>query len=241
MVGELHISGDVTTNDSGWSGSAKFVLDGSGDQTITTDGSGELHDVTIDKTSGKVTLQNDLQVSGDFTVSNGEFDQNGQLLEFQGSNTTIDAAGVAFGDVTFNVSGTTTITHDMAVEDVTILSASRIDGGELHISGDVTTNDSGWSGSAVFVLDGTGNQTITTDGSGELHDVVIEKSSGTVNLRNDLQVSGNFDFQSGHIEQNGHNLEFQGTNTVIADWECNIDECHLQYIGDNHHCKSGSD
>ncbi len=84
------------------------------DQAIS--GGGELCDLTIDKASGTVSLSDNLIVNGDFTHLSGQFDANGQSVEFEGYNTTIDADSIVFGDVILNTSGTTTVDVDMYID-----------------------------------------------------------------------------------------------------------------------------
>ena len=212
----INVSGDVTTNDSHWWGSAKIVLNGTGQQTITTDGSGELHDVTIDKVSGQVVLGNDLDISGNLVVSSGTLSGEGHTVRFEGWDTTIDAGNSTFGNVTFNVGGTTSLVGPLDVNgSLRIDSATFLNGGPIQVAGDIETNDEWWQGSAKVVLDGTGDQTITTDGSGELHDVTIDKASGQVTLGNDLEVSGDLIVLNGSLSAGSHGLIIQGSNTLI--------------------------
>ena len=216
--GDIHVAGNVTTLDYSVGGDATIVLDGSGDQTIAANGgSGELHDLTINKTSGTVTFTDHIEISGDFTHTTGTVDTSSATIEFQGTNTNIDAASIDFSNVVIQTGGTTNFVGGLNVEgDLTIESASSLSGGDIHVAGNVTTLDYSVGGDATIVLDGSGDQTIGANGgSGELHDLTINKTSGTVTFTDHIEISGDFTHTTGTVDTSSATIEFQGTNTNI--------------------------
>ncbi|MFI4892488.1 MAG: cadherin domain-containing protein, partial [Phycisphaerales bacterium JB058] len=212
--GEISVTGDVTTTDTSYHGSAVIVLSGDGAQTISTgDGTGELHNVSIENASGEVTIEGDLQISGNYTDNGNTVDATGATVELQG-NASVTGSGTSFGDVDLN-GGYFEISEMHVDGDLTIENAARINGGEISVTGNVTTTDTSYHGSAVIVLSGDGAQTISPgDGTGELHNVSIENTSGQVTIEGDLQISGNYTDNGNTVDATGANVELQGNANV---------------------------
>jgi len=220
--GELHLSGDLTTTDTNFTGSATIVLDGTGDQTVGANGgTGEIHHLEIDKPGGTVTLEDTLQLSGNLTITAGEVDTSNATIDVQGYNQRLSTGDTTFGDMTFNAAGTTTIVGTLDVDgDLEITRLSRLDGGELHLSGDLTTTDTNFTGSATIVLDGTGDQTVGANGgTGEIHHLEIDKPGGTVTLEDALQLSGNLTITSGEVNASDADIDVQGYNQRLSTGE----------------------
>ncbi|RNC81702.1 MAG: hypothetical protein ED559_07920 [Phycisphaera sp.] len=212
--GEISVSGDVTTSDTSYHGSATIVLDGDGAQTISTGGgAGELHHVSIENTSGEVSIEGELQISGSYADNGNTVDATDADVELQG-NSSVSGSGTTFGDVTIN-GGYMDITEMDVDGDLTIESVARINGGEISVSGDVTTSDTSYHGSATIVLDGDGAQTISTGGgAGELHHVSIENTSGEVSIEGELQISGSYSDNGNTVDATDADVEIQGNATV---------------------------
>ncbi|MEQ8667521.1 MAG: cadherin domain-containing protein, partial [Pirellulales bacterium] len=191
MDGEIHVGGDVTTLDNSFGGSGTVVLDGSGDQTISAGGgTGEISRLSIEKTSGTVTFTDEIEISGSYEDNGSVVDATGAKIEFQG-NPNVSAHGTTFGDLEINAS-TVTVDGTLNVDgDLTITSLYRLQSGEIHVAGDITTLDASIGGNGTFVLDGTGDQTISAGGGvGELNHLSIEKAGGTVTLMDEIEISG---------------------------------------------------
>ena len=210
--GDIEVAGDITTTDTSVYGSATFVLDGEGDQTISANGGeGELNSVKIDKATGTTTIADTLWISGDFTHVEGDVDATG-TVEFKGNGVTIDAPGMEFNDVvldggTFNFSGNLDVEGDLEID-----KAYYLNGGEIHVAGNVSSSDSGVYGSTSIVLDGEGAQSISgsdlPDG-----DVVVDKLSGAVSLGDDLAINANgqdFKVVAGTLDIGEFTLEAAG-------------------------------
>ena len=212
------MAGNVTTLDYSVGGDATIILDGSGDQTIGANGgSGELHDLTINKTSGTVTFTDHIEISGDFTHTTGTVDTSSATIEFQGTNTNIDAASIDFSNVVIQTGGTTNFVGGLNVEgDLTIESASTLSGGDIHVAGDLTSLDYSVNADVQIILDGSGDQTIGANGGlGEVHDLTINKTSGTVTFADHIQISGDLTHTAGTVDTATSTIEFQGSDTSI--------------------------
>jgi len=214
--GTISVSGDVTTTDVSYSGTAVISLAGDGPQTISTGaGAGELCNVSIANTSGEVTIEGALQISGTYADNGNTVDATGATVELQG-NASVSGAGTAFGDVTFN-GGYFTVPEMHVGGSLTLTSAASINGGSIFVEGDVTTTDTSYSGSAVIVLSGDGPQTISTGGgSGELNRVSITNSSGEVTIEGPLQISGSYSDGGNSVDATGASVELQGNASLTG-------------------------
>ncbi|MBK9306290.1 MAG: DUF4347 domain-containing protein [Nitrospira sp.] len=215
--GTLSVTGDVTTTDTSYTGSAVIVLAGDGPQTISTGGrTGELCHLSIANSSGQVTIEGALQLSGHYTDNGNTVDATGATVELQ-ANARITAAATRFGDVTLN-GGYLEIDGDVQIKgDLTITRATRINGGTLSVTGDVTTTDTSYTGSAVIVLAGDGPQTISTGGrTGELCHLSIANSSGQVTIEGALQLSGHYTDNGNTVDATGATVELQANARITA-------------------------
>ncbi|QEG36337.1 cadherin domain-containing protein [Bythopirellula goksoeyrii] len=215
--GGIHVAGDITTLDASIGGSGTFVLDGTGDQTISAGGGvGELNHLSIEKPSGTVTLIDEIEISGSYKDNGTNVDATGAKVELQG-NPNIAASGTTFGDLELNAS-TVTIDGTLDVDgDLTITSLYRLQSGGIHVAGDITTLDASIGGSGTFVLDGTGDQTISAGGGvGELNHLSIEKPSGTVTLIDEIEISGSYKDNGTNVDATGAKVELQGNPTISA-------------------------
>ena len=64
-------------------------------------------------------------------------------------------------------------------------------GGTLNVAGNVTVNDTSYSGSSAIRLDGTGAQIVTGVSGYQLLNLQIDKASGTTTLDDMMVIGGN--------------------------------------------------
>ena len=77
--------------------------------------------------------------------------------------------------------------------DLTIERADYLDGAVITVAGDVHSLDGGVYGTASVTLDGTGDQTISANGgSGELHDLTIDKAGGSAIFTDSMRSAERF-------------------------------------------------
>ncbi len=101
--------------------------------------------------------------------------------------------------------------------DLTITSLYRLESGDVHVSGNVTTVDTSIGGSGTIVLDGTGTQTISANGGvGELRHLAIDKPSGDVTLVDQIQISGSYADNGNTVDATGATVEIQENATIDA-------------------------
>ncbi|QDT04437.1 Pentaxin family protein [Rubripirellula lacrimiformis] len=218
---DIHLAGNVLTADDTWSGTSQLVLDGNGNQEISTGGgTGELGNLVINKASGTVQLIDDLELGGSFTHTSGDFDTNGHTVEFQGHNTTIDAGSATFGDVILNstVSGTRGIVGDLNVDgDLTFQNAGTLNGGQILVAGDMVFNDATYTGTTVIVADGTGDQTISAGVAGsKVEQLTINKASGTFTFATDLTIGASLVHTAGTVTNVTNTITFGDNSGTIS-------------------------
>ncbi|MDJ0852704.1 MAG: tandem-95 repeat protein, partial [Myxococcota bacterium] len=166
---ELRVAGDVTTLDASVGGTSTVVLDGTGDQALGAGGAGgtgELHDLRIEKPGGTVVVHDHVQISGDLHHVSGEVDATGATVEFQGDGNRIDAVGVAFGNVILD-GYRFTLASDLDVDgDLSVERLSRLEGGSVVVAGDVALHDATIGGTGRIIqlesVEATAGDPVTT-------------------------------------------------------------------------------
>ncbi|EMI57701.1 LamG-like jellyroll fold domain-containing protein, partial [Rhodopirellula sallentina] len=222
-------AGNITTIDSVWSGTSVLTIDGTGAQTISTSGgAGELGNLVINKASGTVQLLDDIELGGDFTYTSGGWDTNGQTVEFQGHNTTIDSGSATFDDVILNstVAGTRVIVGTLDVDgDFTFTNAGTLNGGQINVAGDITYSDDSYSGTTMIIADGTGNQTVSaSNASAKAEHLTINKASGTLTFGTDLTINGTLNHVAGSVADLTHTITFGNNSGTITASAINFDD-----------------
>ena len=210
--GRLLVSGDIHASDSGWTGDAIFVIDGTGDQTVTTDSAADmLRNVDINKASGTLTFDDDITFQGSFTYTTGTVDIASVATSFDGAGLQLDTAGVTFGDVQFANDAEFSLSSDIDIDGNLLIAGmtGNSSGGDLYVAGNVHSTDADVTGDFGIVLNGTSNQTISgadlTDGT-----VIIDKASGTASLSDDFgdgQTIQLLQLNSGTLDLAGFNVD----------------------------------
>lgn len=203
--GVITVQGNVTTTDAVVSGphDATIYFNGTGNQTLQVDGAGGtafLPAVVINKTMGTLTIQDTINVPGDWTYINGTVDAGTSTIGFFGSQT-ISSGTMSFYNAEFNtggnvtISGTMDINGTMALTDVNIL-----DQGVVTVAGNFIHNDTAMSTprGTSFILDGNNNQTFAAVAGADWQDtaLTINKTGGTVTLASDLSLDGPFNLEN---------------------------------------------
>ncbi len=194
--GLLKVSGNVTLNDTTWSGNTFISLVGTTAQTLT--GTGAIYNLNVNQTGGgSVVLANDFTIAQQLTgagtiggVGNTQFlvfanpFGNAESADFSG---TIEDVKIAMAD-----NQTLTLTHHLNVSDTLLIPAASINGingpGLLKVSGNVTVNDTTWSGNTFISLVGTSAQTLA--GTGAIYNLNVNQTGGgSVVLANDFTIA----------------------------------------------------
>jgi hypothetical protein len=227
--GTIELAGDLKTVNAGLNagGPGIIKLDGAADQKVFVDeagGAGAIPGIEIASTSGTVTFKDIISVMGggtSFLHTSGTVDMGTSTIIFKAAST-VDAAAVEFNNVTVQLTGSNslTVTGTLDVNGTfTLTSANNMNGGTINLGGNVVLSDSDIQGTAVYVFDGTGDQTLDATGGGEFSDgaVSINKASGSVTLLSALTLNGvgqNFTVTKGNFDLDGFDLSVAGTFLV---------------------------
>lgn len=229
-TGNINVSGDVviTNSGTGSGGSATLTFTGSSNQLL--DGSpnfaeGRLPNVVINKTGGTLTLQDYINVSGNWTRTAGDVDPGTSTVgmiatkTISGTDTLYNA--IFAGGGTFTISGggstlnvTNTFTNQGLYDQV-------FNTGTIKLYGDIVVTNTGTSanGTATFNICGSGNQTLdgaSASTEGRFPNVVINKTGGTLYLQDYITVNGNWTRTAGDVDPGTSSVIFSSTKTIAG-------------------------
>ena len=231
-TGTIAVAGNVTTTSATGTlpSSATLLLNGAGAQTVgASGGSGKLPKVTINKSSGILTLQDTLVVYAGWTWTAGTVDAGTSTVQFyasagNGVAMTVNAGAMSFNNVTVDMSvWDLTITGTMIVTgNFTITSVDSVSGGTIAVGGNLITADTTVNGSTNITFNGTGVQTIAaTVANADLPNgtLTISKTAGTATLASNLILNGagtNVTVNQGTLDIAGFNFTVPATLTANA-------------------------
>jgi hypothetical protein len=183
--GTIAVAGNVTSTDTSVAGTGTIVLDGTGAQILSASGTtGELPSVTINKPSETLTIQDTIEISGNWTHTAGTVDAGTSTVIFTTGGQTVSSGSMSFNNVSVSTGGSAlTVSGTMDVDGNLTLNGA-INGGTIAVAGNVTSAAS-VAGTGTILLDGIGAQTLS---GGELPSVTINKSSGTLTIQ-DIQAT----------------------------------------------------
>lgn len=232
-TGNIHAKGDVSfaNNTSGaGGGNAIITINGSGGtQTLTghatTPGLGYTPSIVISKDAiDTLKLVGYISVEGNWTYTSGIMSVGTSTVYMVLTKTisgSMEFYGLWFGtntSATFTISGGTTLT----ATGVLIGGSGNpvaLNTGNIDVKGNLTnTNTSGSTGgSATITFMGTGTQTLTGGSSlaeAGMPNVVINKSSGTLNIVGWIAAKGNWTWTAGTVNPGSSSIWFTGTKTI---------------------------
>lgn len=228
LGGEIHckgnfsVSSNTSSNISGaYIGNTKIFLDGTGDQSWigkSTYSSTFLPDIIIDKSSGTLDITDHVTIGKRLHYIQGTIDYNSstisvikdcditgndfELYNFSIAALTLSSTNSAIGlnDSTFlTVNGTLTFNNSATSSVVYLASGTIAAKGNIEIINDLGID----ANNGTILINGTGNQTIdggSTFSAGNLPNITINKSSGTLYLKDYINVCGNWKYLSGNID-----------------------------------------
>ena len=233
LLGNLNLANTAT----GGGGTTIFTFAGTGNQSVTgtpTIGQSALPSVSINKTSGTLTLNSLLSEAGStWTYVAGAIDAttNNSTVVFD-NNTTISGNhtlnNIDFDNstpwgMTYTLSAGTTLTASGTVT-LSGTASETFSGGTLALQGNLnlTNTSTGDGGSTVFAFTGTANQAIVSSlpvYEGALPSVNINKTSGTLTFPAILTMAGtSWTYTTGTMDvtTNNSNVVFNGNTTITG-------------------------
>ncbi|MCM8795027.1 MAG: hypothetical protein NC819_04415 [Candidatus Omnitrophica bacterium] len=219
-TGTIAVAGNVTTTDTAVAGSATILFDGTGAQTLgASGGTGQLPRVTINKSSGILTIQDTIQIKGNWTYTAGTVNAGSSTVEFLTNGLTVNSGSMSFNNVNIAVgSNNLTVTGTMDVNgNLTITSVNNINTGTIAVAGNLTSNDTSLGGTGTIKLDGTGTQNISAGSNGEFPAINIEKSAGTASLTSAVRFDQTLTITNGTLDMGtSNNLQVTGATTIAS-------------------------
>lgn len=183
-TGTIYVKGDVDLNVGYDDGNANLYFTGTADQILDITGvTGAINgDVTIDKSSGTVTLASDFTLDAalgkDFTIVEGRFKTNGYNFDV---STNSSEFFVQDGGI-FEINGNETLTFDPGYPDLQ-------SGSTVVYSGAVINDIQDW----------------------DYHHLEINNASGEFFLPGTMSLAGDLTITAGSLATNGNDLTVTGT------------------------------
>jgi hypothetical protein len=228
-TGTIHAKGNIswpTTSATTGGGNATLVINGDGSQTITgstTAFAGRLPKVTINKSSGTLSLVSYITSTSAWTYTSGTVSAGTSTVYFvntqriSGSHTLNNISFSGGGAYTYTVAASTILTADGNVA-FSGSGAITLDSGTVYAQKNVrTTNTStGTGGNATIVFKGTGADTLTgsgTAGQGKLPHLTIDKT-GSLRMESIISVTGHWIYTQGTVSPTTSSVALYGTFNV---------------------------
>lgn len=204
-TGAINANGNITLNNSyaGGGGTGTININGTGDQTFTGSGvagSGRLPNVTINKSSGTLSLASIISVAGDWTYTAGTVDQGSSTLALVGTRnfnpgTTLNKLYIYTGTTT--LTGNVVVTGDVKIySGATLVQNSKTItiGGNWDNSGTYTTSN------AMVTFNATYDQYITkSSGVESFNRLCMNKPGGHLNLSSPVQINDSLKLMKGQL------------------------------------------
>src|SRR5450432_1326759 len=212
LTGIIDVKGDINISNSasGCGGDATININGTTAQNFngsTTAGAGALPKLTINKTSGTLTLANFPGVSNNFTYIAGTIAAGSSTFCFTHGNTgtysitgSLSMAGIEFfmntslSTLTLGAATILTATGDLTIAGT---GGVLINAGNINVNGNIVLTSTSTTGGGTTTINilGIGSQTINGTAviinQSRLPDININKASGTLFLTGNISFSGN--------------------------------------------------
>lgn len=230
--GTIQAKGDINQASTFDGGTARLDINGTGTQTFTgsaTTTTGNLPDININKASGTLnlagTIRTDGRGAGAWTYTAGTVNAGTSTVVWDGGMTVTGSH--TLNNLTFSDAGTRTISAGTTI--TTTGTFTYTDGtiatGTINAQGDITQASTTDGGSGLLEITGTANQLFTgnaTTSAGNLPDVLINKTGGTLTLSGTIRTQGSgadaWTYTAGTVDAitNDSTVVFAGANTITS-------------------------
>jgi hypothetical protein len=221
----IQAQGNISINNTsvGGGGTGLILINGTGNQAFTSTAAasqGLLPYLTIQKTSGTLTLTGIISESRGWTYTSGTVDAttNTSTVVFGGNNLAITSAGMSFYNVT-TTANTSTLTNNMTLNNnLTISGLSVLAPGANTIN--LAGNWADW-GTAGFTeatstvnFNGSALQTITVPGGENFTNLTVNNTGTGVQLENNSTIATTLTMTQGNMDLNGGNALTLGSSVA---------------------------
>ncbi len=238
----------ITNTGTGGGGTGTILINGAGSQNISSTGvmnQGKLPAVTINKTSGTVTLPSLITVRGNWTYTSGTIDAAtnnstvifANTLTITGNHTLNNIGFDAAGNYTITIPAGNTLTANGSMS-MSNTNSLTFTGGTINLNGDLNLTNTGTAGGGTTVIAFTGstNQAITGTlliNQSRLPAITINKSGGTLTFPSLITVRGNWTYTSGTMDvtTNNSTVVFANTLTIAGNHTLN----NIEFNGGNNY------
>ena len=213
----VQAQGNITIGNTGvgGGGTGQILINGTGAQLFSSSSAaslGWMPYITIQKTTGTLTLSGIISESRNWTWSSGTVDAatNLSTIVFGGNNLTITSAGLSFYHTTF-ASSTSTLASSL-----TVLGNLTINGtgilapvaNAINLSGNWVDRATAGFTEATSTVNfiGSALQTITTPGGENFTNMTVNNSGAGIQLENNVQNATTLTMTAGNIDLNNNSL-----------------------------------
>lgn len=215
----IYASGNISVGVAGSSGTAKFIMNGTG--TLTSPTGTIDHDFEIN-TTGTITFGSSVKISGSlfkYTAGTVDVDTNNSTfyLGKSGSFNSIDAAGLDFNNFQFATDQIITLLDDLNIHGSAVsISSTEVNGFNIYIN-DGIVNIGGGTGAWLV---GTTKLILTGDST-------ISGSTGSIRLDTDINstgtitITGTFNYSVGTLTYISGTVVT--TSSIFRPFNCTLD------------------
>ena len=218
----VHNSALETTNTAA---TGKLLINSTGAQTFTGNAdfvvAGKkifygLPDVEVAKTGGTLSFAGEINFPNDFIVTTGTIDaiSNNPIINYGSENTvfngTYEVSTARFssgsGFTTLAMADVITVNNSLEFYSDGVSDLYKIDNGTIEAKGDITINgisETYQKGTAILSIIGTANQLFKGAAALYTHflpEVFIDKTAGTLTMRDSISVSGDWTYDNGIVD-----------------------------------------
>ncbi|MBS1600117.1 MAG: T9SS type A sorting domain-containing protein [Bacteroidetes bacterium] len=210
----------ITNTGAGGGGTAAILINGTGAQALSSTsaaGQGRLPFISIQKTSGTLSLSGIISESRSWTYSSGTVNAGTSTVVFGGNNLTITSAGMNFYNATVT-SNTSTLANSFSVNnDLTINGSGILSAGAntINVGGNWANRATAGFTEATSTVhfNGASLQTITTPGGENFTNLIIDNAGAGIQLASNIAAATSLNMTKGNIDLNG-NIVTLGTSAA---------------------------
>lgn len=214
--GTIEARGDIAVANYGKIGNAVILINGTGAQALNVT-AGYLPSITINKASGTLTTTGTVATGANWTYLAGTVNFGTSTVLFaNGTGGTVQQiipGSLNYQNVTFggysctqNLNGGTMIINGTTTFADTYAATNFVSNGIISARGDIVVSNAGKNGTATLLIEGTGSQLLNST-AGQLPNVQINKSSGTLTLSGTIATFYNWTHSAGTVDA--------GTSTLV--------------------------